>query len=53
MTSLDLKRVVITHGHQDHDGNVYDLVKACGAELWAHELYFYFLPYSYHDGRLS
>ena len=49
----DLKRVVITHGHQDHDGNVYDLVKASGAELWAHEMYFYFLPYSYHDGRLT
>ena len=41
----DLKRVIITHGHQDHDGNVYDLVKASGAELWAHELYFHFLPY--------
>jgi len=43
----DLKRVIITHGHQDHDGNVYDLVKASGAELWAHELYFHFLPYEY------
>jgi glyoxylase-like metal-dependent hydrolase (beta-lactamase superfamily II) len=41
----DLDRVIITHGHQDHDGNVYDLVKASGAELWAHELYFHFLPY--------
>ncbi len=53
LSLTDLKRVVITHGHQDHDGNVYDLVKASGAELWAHELYFYFLPYSYHDGRLA
>ena len=44
----DLERVIITHGHQDHDGNVYDLVKASGAELWAHELYFHFLPYG-HD----
>jgi glyoxylase-like metal-dependent hydrolase (beta-lactamase superfamily II) len=44
---VDLKRVIITHGHQDHDGNVYDLVKASGAELWAHELYFHFLPYEY------
>ncbi len=43
----DLERVVITHGHQDHDGNAYDLVRASGAELWAHELYFHFLPYEY------
>ena len=43
----DLKRVIITHGHEDHDGNAYDLVKASGAELWAHELYFHFLPYEY------
>ena len=49
----DLKRVIITHGHQDHDGNVYDLMKASGAELWAHEMYFHFLPYSYHDGSFS
>ncbi|MDE2860513.1 MAG: MBL fold metallo-hydrolase [Chloroflexota bacterium] len=43
----DLERVVITHGHQDHDGNAYDLVRTSGAELWAHELYFHFLPYEY------
>ena len=49
----DLKRVIITHGHQDHDGNVYDLMKASGAELWAHEMYFHFLPYSYHHGSFS
>jgi glyoxylase-like metal-dependent hydrolase (beta-lactamase superfamily II) len=46
--TTDLKRVIITHGHQDHDGSAYDLVKASGAELWAHELYFLFLPYG-HD----
>ncbi|GEM_PF-158565 len=44
---MDIKRVIITHGHQDHDGNVYDLLKASGAELWAHELYFHFLPYEH------
>ena len=49
----DLKRVIITHGHQDHDGNLYDLLKASGAELWAHEMYFHFLPYSYHNGSVS
>ena len=49
----DLKRVVITHGHQDHDGNTYDLLKASGAELWAHEMYFYFLPYDHYDGAID
>ena len=43
----DLERVIITHGHQDHDGNAYDLVRTSGAELWAHQLYFHFLPYEY------
>jgi glyoxylase-like metal-dependent hydrolase (beta-lactamase superfamily II) len=43
----DLERVIITHGHQDHDGNAYDLIKASGAQLWAHELYFHFLPYEH------
>ena len=49
--TTDLERVIITHGHQDHDGNAYDLVKASGAELWAHELYFHFLPFGHeHTG---
>ena len=49
----DLERVIITHGHQDHDGNVYDLVKASGAQLWAHELYFHFLRHGHHDTGLD
>lgn len=49
----DLKRVIITHGHQDHDGNAYDLIKASGAELWAHELYFRFLRYSNNHASLD
>ena len=53
MGLTDLKRVIITHGHQDHDGNLYDLMKASGAELWAHEMYFHFLPYSYDNGTVS
>ena len=32
-------RVVITHGHLDHDGNCFDVVSRSGAELWAHEVY--------------
>ncbi len=32
----DIKRVIVSHGHEDHDGNVLELVNASGAELWAH-----------------
>lgn len=32
-------RMVVTHGHLDHDGNCYDVVARSGAELWAHEVY--------------
>ena len=39
----NINNLIITHGHQDHDGNAYDFLKASGAELWAHELYFSFI----------
>ena len=32
-------RIVVTHGHMDHDGNCFDVVDRSGAELWAHEVY--------------
>ncbi len=32
-------RVIVTHGHMDHDGNCFDVVKKSGAQLWAHEVY--------------
>ena len=32
-------RVVVTHGHMDHDGGCLTTVRASGAELWAHEVY--------------
>ncbi len=32
-------RVVVTHGHMDHDGSCFDVVSRSGAELWAHEVY--------------
>ena len=34
-----VQRIVVTHGHMDHDGGCLDVVRASGAELWAHEIY--------------
>jgi glyoxylase-like metal-dependent hydrolase (beta-lactamase superfamily II) len=42
-------RVVITHGHLDHDGNCFDVVSRSGAELWAHEVYGNLLGVSHRD----
>ena len=32
-------RVLVTHGHMDHDGSCFHVVAKSGAELWAHEVY--------------
>lgn len=47
----DIARVIITHGHQDHDGGARQLVEETGAQLWAHEVYACLLPYSPWDIR--
>jgi glyoxylase-like metal-dependent hydrolase (beta-lactamase superfamily II) len=38
-SSASVGRVIVTHGHVDHDGNCYPLLSRNGAELWAHEVY--------------
>lgn len=45
----DVERVIITHGHEDHDGAVAQLVDEAGAELWAHDIYAHLLPYAPRD----
>lgn len=42
----DIDRVIVTHGHQDHDGAAGDLAKDTGAEIWAHDIYEHLLPHN-------
>jgi len=40
----DIERLILTHGHWDHDGIASGVVHE-GAELWAQELYGHLIPY--------
>jgi glyoxylase-like metal-dependent hydrolase (beta-lactamase superfamily II) len=44
----DIDRVVITHSHEDHDGNVAEIISAAQAELWAHAIYPQMISYHPH-----
>jgi glyoxylase-like metal-dependent hydrolase (beta-lactamase superfamily II) len=35
----DIDRIIITHSHEDHDGNLAEILSAAQAELWAHRIY--------------
>ncbi len=41
----DIERVIITHGHQDHDGAAGQMAQEAGAEIWAHDIYARLLQY--------
>jgi len=41
----DIDRVIISHGHSDHDGSVARTIRESGAGLWAHSVYASLLPY--------
>ena len=36
-------RIVVSHGHMDHDGSCPPVIQKSGAELWAHEIYGFML----------
>lgn len=41
----DIDRIIITHNHEDHDGNLAEIITASRAELWAHEIYRQLISY--------
>jgi len=41
----DIDRIIITHSHEDHDGNLADIHTSAKAELWAHKLYHQMISY--------
>jgi glyoxylase-like metal-dependent hydrolase (beta-lactamase superfamily II) len=44
----DIDRIVITHSHEDHDGNLAEIISAAQAELWAHTIYRHMILYHPH-----
>jgi len=44
----DIDRIIITHSHDDHDGNVAELLSLTRAELWAHSIYRQMISYHPH-----
>jgi glyoxylase-like metal-dependent hydrolase (beta-lactamase superfamily II) len=41
----DIDRVIITHGHEDHDGNLTEVCRSTQGELWAHPIYQQMIAY--------
>ena len=39
LSPKDISRVLISHGHSDHDGTVSEFMNDSDAELWAHQSY--------------
>jgi len=44
----DIDRVIVTHSHEDHDGNLAEIVSAAQAEVWAHSIYREMISYHPH-----
>ena len=45
----DLSRVIVTHGHQDHDGAIGQLQQTSNVQLWAHGIYPHLQQYDPRD----
>ena len=44
----NIDRIIITHSHEDHDGNLAEILSAAQAELWAHRTYSQMISYHPH-----
>lgn len=44
----DIDRIIISHSHQDHDGNLAEILSLAQAELWAHSIYREMISYHPH-----
>jgi len=44
----DIDRIILTHSHEDHDGNIAEIFPSIQGELWAHSIYRQMI--SYHSG---
>ena len=44
----DIDRIIITHSHEDHDGNLAEILSVAQAELWAHAIYRQMISYHPH-----
>ncbi len=42
----DIDRVVVTHGHSDHDGSIAQLMETSDSALWAHQIYAALINYN-------
>jgi glyoxylase-like metal-dependent hydrolase (beta-lactamase superfamily II) len=45
MDLSDIDRIIITHSHEDHDGNLAEILASSQAELWAHQIYHAMISY--------
>ena len=41
----DIDRIILTHSHEDHDGNVAEVLPSVRGELWAHAIYRQMISY--------
>ena len=41
----DIDRIIVTHSHEDHDGNIWDIISANEVEIWAHPIYSQMISY--------